>query len=131
MANGKHLIIEARGDVALLSQEDLNTLTQRAAVSTGATILFSHFHAFGEGHGSTGVIVLAESHMTVHTWPEVRYAAFDIFVCGDCDPHMAVKLLKSEYPETVFSVLELKRGVNNFNDKKKPIHNPEDLIDET
>jgi S-adenosylmethionine decarboxylase len=45
-------------------------------------VLFSHFHAFGEGQGVTGVVLLAESHITIHTWPECGFAAADIFMCG-------------------------------------------------
>lgn len=44
------------------------------------------WHHFGEGHGYTGVVILAESHISVHTWPEKGYAAIDAFMCGNCDP---------------------------------------------
>jgi S-adenosylmethionine decarboxylase len=50
-------------------------------------LLHSHYHQFGGGGGVSGVTVLAESHITIHTWPERAYAAIDIFMCGDCNPH--------------------------------------------
>ena len=55
-------------------------------MATGATILHGHFHHFGPNSGVSGVLVLAESHVSIHTWPERDYAALDIFVCGDCNP---------------------------------------------
>ncbi|WP_294278217.1 adenosylmethionine decarboxylase [uncultured Sphingomonas sp.] len=79
---GTHLIADlysCRGldDMALI--ED----TLRAAVrAIGATLIGLHLHPFGEGQGITGVAMLAESHMTIHSWPETGYAAIDIFVCG-------------------------------------------------
>ncbi|WP_086932375.1 adenosylmethionine decarboxylase [Agarilytica rhodophyticola] len=109
---GKHLIIEATGDVASLGSSELEALTKKAAASTGATLLFSYFHPFGQAQGSTGVVVLGESHMTVHTWPESDYAAFDIFVCGRCDPYKAVDVLKSAHPHSSFTVSDFKRGAH-------------------
>jgi len=125
---GKHLIIEATGDIASLASGALASLTQQAAFSTGATILFSHFHPFGEGKGSTGVVVLAESHMTVHTWPEYQYAAFDIFVCGDCDPYKAVEVLKEAHPNSVFKVNGLKRGIDQTVDKPELLNELTELV---
>ena len=62
---------------------------------SGATVLSDHFHHFGEGFGITGVIVLAESHISIHTWPEKKYAAVDIFMCGTCDPEIALNHITS------------------------------------
>ena len=45
--------------------------------------------------GVTGVLILAESHITVHTWPEHNYAAFDVFLCGECQPERAVEVIMS------------------------------------
>jgi len=62
---------------------------------SGATVLSDHFHHFGDGYGLTGVIVLAESHISIHTWPEKNYAAIDVFMCGTCDPEVAVDHITS------------------------------------
>lgn len=66
------------------------------AKKSGATVLSDHFHHFGEGYGITGVIVLAESHISIHTWPEKNYAAIDVFMCGTCDPEVAVDHITSK-----------------------------------
>jgi len=66
------------------------------AKKSGATVLSDHFHHFGEGYGITGVIVLAESHISIHTWPENNYAAIDVFMCGTCDPEVAVDHITSK-----------------------------------
>lgn len=89
MVAGLHIIIECEGRHAHLSGREMSALLHQAADAAGATVLSSHFHRFGVGEGLTGVLMLAESHITVHTWPEYDYAAFDIFMCGDCDPHKA------------------------------------------
>jgi S-adenosylmethionine decarboxylase len=73
----------------------LETLLRDAAVAAGARILFSHFHAFGEGQGVTGVVLLAESHITLHTWPECGFAAADIFMCGSAQPELALALIET------------------------------------
>ncbi len=57
-----------------------------AAEAAGATILHGHFHHFTPNGGVSGVLVLAESHISIHTWPERSFAAVDVFMCGACDP---------------------------------------------
>ena len=71
----------------------LDALLCAAARAAGATVLASHFQHFGSGGGVTGVVLLAESHMSLHTWPESGFAAADIFMCGDADPRVAIDLL--------------------------------------
>jgi len=95
MIAGKHIIIDCKGEHAHLSETELESILSRAAVAAGASILSSHFHRFGPQMGITGVLVLAESHITVHTWPEHNYAAFDVFLCGDCQAEIAVELIIS------------------------------------
>ncbi len=56
-------------------------------------------HGFGSGAGVTGVALLAESHITVHTWPERGYAAFDVFMCGACDPEAAASMIAEAVPD--------------------------------
>lgn len=80
---GLHAIVECTGGISHLDCEQLECLLRDAADAAGATVLGSHFHAFGEGFGNTGVLILAESHISVHTWPENDYAAIDLFICGD------------------------------------------------
>ncbi len=81
-----------------------------AALAAGATVLGTHFHAFGLRAGITGVVLLAESHMSVHTWPESGYAAFDIFMCGPLKPRKALALLARAMGASRHDVREIQRG---------------------
>jgi len=90
---GKHLLIDLHGADLLGDLEVMQIACRAAAVATGATVIGQHFHHFGDGYGVSGVVLLAESHLSVHTWPEANFAAFDIFVCGDCDPLAAIPVL--------------------------------------
>jgi len=92
---GKHLLADLSGVGAELLRDSaaLESLLRAAARAAGATILGSHFHRFGAGGGVTGVVLLAESHMSVHTWPESGFVAADIFMCGKADPMIAIELL--------------------------------------
>lgn len=86
---GRHLLIECFGAHARSDAGALEALMRRAALAGGARVLSCHMHGFGDGEGVTGVALLAASHITVHTWPERGYAAFDVFMCGDCDADRA------------------------------------------
>jgi len=80
---GLHAIIEHHGAISHMSCCELEVLLNKAAQAAGATVLGANFHDFGDGVGNTGVLMLAESHISVHTWPECHYAAIDIFVCNE------------------------------------------------
>jgi len=108
---GCHLIIECQGRHAHLNEHGLERLLVSAAEAGGASVLQAHFHPFGAGKGITGVVLLAESHITVHTWPEHDYAAFDIFMCGDCKPLQAAELITAACPDAVTSVRSIDRGL--------------------
>ena len=82
---GLHAIVEHRGALSRYSCDQLEELLKASAMAAGATVIGSNFHDFGDGVGNTGVLVLAESHISVHTWPENNYAAIDIFFCGNED----------------------------------------------
>ena len=75
----------------------------------GATLLHIHTHKFSP-QGVSGVAVLAESHISVHTWPEIGYGAFDVFMCGDAQPWKAVDVLGRAFATADVRVKELKRG---------------------
>ncbi len=107
---GTHLIIDLWGaknvdDIALMER------AMREAVQVaGATLLHIHLHHFTPNNGISGVAVLAESHISVHTWPERGFAAFDIFMCGDAKPHKAIKVLRKHFAPTQIVVNEQMRG---------------------
>ncbi|MBX2857735.1 MAG: adenosylmethionine decarboxylase [Cellvibrionaceae bacterium] len=81
--------------MAHLAPPELIALMQLSARAAGATIIDRHWHRFGEGQGCTAILLLAESHMSVHTWPEHDYAAFDIFMCGDVTLSRALSVLRN------------------------------------
>jgi S-adenosylmethionine decarboxylase len=110
---GRHAIAELWDcDVEVLRDESLlDTLFRAACEAAGATILHSHFHKFGDEGGVTGVVVLAESHASVHTWPEYGYAAVDIFMCGNCDPQKALNIIKRATQAKIRDKVTLQRGV--------------------
>lgn len=80
--HGYHAIIDTYGAIASKSGKQLISIMKSAARAGGAQILNESIHSFGAGMGYTGVLMLAESHISVHTWPENHYAAFDIFICS-------------------------------------------------
>ena len=71
------------------------------ARDAGATVLHGHFQSFGPGQGVSGVLVLAESHISIHTWPDRRFAAIDIFMCGNCDPLDTLPQIKKTFSENL------------------------------
>ena len=93
---GKHVLLNCWGDISRRDGESLADLMVTAAEGASATVLHQHSHRFGEGQGVSAVLVLAESHISVHTWPEYGYAAFDVFMCGDCDPVFAANYIAQQ-----------------------------------
>jgi len=82
-----------------------------AALECGATIVQKCFHMFNP-YGVSGVVIISESHLAIHTWPELGYAAVDLFTCGSsCDPMVAYEFLKKKFNSRVANYTELKRGI--------------------
>jgi S-adenosylmethionine decarboxylase len=94
------------GDLAVTDQA-----LRDCASEAGATLLHLHLHHFGPNAGLSGVAVLAESHISIHTWPERGYAALDVFMCGVCDPYKAVPVLRRAFEPGNVQLSEQKRGV--------------------
>jgi S-adenosylmethionine decarboxylase proenzyme len=110
---GRHLIAELYGcdQEALKDLEGLTSLLWNAAEAMGATPLGKFTHQFPETQGVTVVVVIAESHISIHTWPEYRYAALDIFSCGErADPWLAYEHVKSRLKPLKADVTSTKRG---------------------
>ena len=112
-ALGKHLLLELKD----CDREVLNDLSflkgvlQTAASESGATVLGESFHQF-KPQGVSGVVIIAESHLFIHTWPECGYAAVDIFTCGDSvQPGKAAHILISKLGAKNHSILEIQRGI--------------------
>ena len=112
-ALGKHMLLELRD----CNKELLNDLSflQNALVSAaeeaGATVIDKHFHRFSP-QGVSGVVLISESHLSLHTWPECGYAAVDIFTCGDSvNSELAAELLIKSLQSKGPTIMEIKRGV--------------------
>lgn len=108
---GIHVLLDiwrvspARLDISLIEK-----MLRQAAHVAGATVLDVKLHSFGESGGITGVAILAESHITIHTWPELQYVAMDIFMCGACRVSLAVECIKEFLQPGEVSIIEHKRG---------------------
>ena len=111
-ALGRHILLEYYGCAhdAVDNHESLEEILVGAARAMGATVVSVHFHKFNP-HGVSGVVVISESHLTVHTWPEYGYAAIDVFTCGDViNPWKAHTYMKERLKPTKDSVMEVRRG---------------------
>jgi S-adenosylmethionine decarboxylase len=106
---GLHLIVDIESEVNLSNVEAIRAGLEQAARLCGATVLGCTMHVFGEGAGVTGVVLLAESHISIHTWPELKFAAVDIFMCGSCDPHRALPLLRELFASDRLHIRALER----------------------
>lgn len=106
---GLHLIVDIESEVNLTNVEAIRAGLEQAAHVCGATVLGCTMHHFGEGAGVTGVLLLAESHISIHTWPELKFAAVDIFMCGSCDPHRALPVLRALFSSERFHVRTIER----------------------
>src|SRR6201985_1597770 len=108
---GSHLIIDLWEAEGLGDRDRIEQALIDAVNAAGATLLHIHLHTFTDGGGISGVAVLAESHISVHTWPEKGYAAFDVFMCGDAEPRKAMNVFKRAFNPGRIVVGEHKRGV--------------------
>lgn len=106
---GTHLIIDIHSGHHLDDQTIIEQAMRDATDATGATLLHIHTHRFSP-QGVTGIAILAESHIACHTWPEIGYGAFDVFMCGDTNPHAAIPILKAAFETEDVLVVELHRG---------------------
>ncbi|MCX5925187.1 MAG: adenosylmethionine decarboxylase [Candidatus Dependentiae bacterium] len=109
---GHHLVIDLVGcnPEKIKHVEIVEQIMVKAAIAARATIVSHHFKQF-EPFGVSGAIVLAESHLTIHTWPEVDgYCAIDIFTCGNTDNFAALEVLKQEFEAQECIVVDIERG---------------------
>lgn len=115
VALGNHILVEfmncdphIMNDVATIERDMVD-----AARKAGATVINSTFHHFSP-YGVSGVVVIQESHLAIHTWPEYGYAAVDLFTCGEMDAWISFDYLKDCFKSKSYSALEMKRGSVNL-----------------
>ncbi len=121
-ALGTHLLVELRecNPEILKSLEKVRNALVSAAKEAKATIVDISFHEFNP-FGISGVVVIAESHLTIHTWPEYNYAAVDIFTCGEViKPEVAASYLIKQFESKSPSIVEIKRGILSHENKRLP-----------
>ena len=109
---GTHLLVECRGcsPAVLNDPERLERALREAAERIGASVVSAAFHAFAP-HGVTGMLLLEESHLSIHTWPEHGYAAIDLFTCGAIDPAGALPWLRDMLAARELSHVAVERGL--------------------
>jgi S-adenosylmethionine decarboxylase len=110
-ALGRHLLAEFTGcdAMALADLERVTSAMLQAAEASGATIVTHSFHHFSP-HGVSGAVIIAESHLAIHTWPEHRFAAVDFFSCGGVDMERGLAVLKTALGAAEETRLGLERG---------------------
>jgi len=121
-ALGTHLLVELRdcNPAILKNLEEVRDALVSAAKEAKATIVDISFHEFNP-FGISGMVVIAESHLSIHTWPEYGYAAVDIFTCGDViKPEVAASSIIERFQCKSPSMVELKRGILSHENIKLP-----------
>ncbi|MCK5454668.1 MAG: S-adenosylmethionine decarboxylase proenzyme [Calditrichia bacterium] len=126
-ALGRHILAEFFNcDREILNDSgEIEILMKKAALACGATIISSVFHTFNP-HGVSGVVVIAESHLAIHTWPEYGYAAVDVFTCGNLvDPNTAIQSVQNSVRADKMESKEFIRG--EIKDQGVIVHKPNEL----
>ncbi|MBU3933851.1 MAG: adenosylmethionine decarboxylase [Candidatus Omnitrophica bacterium] len=108
---GTHLIIELWNGRNFSSLLKIRKILKDSVKACGATLLKINLHKFSPSGGISGVAIIKESHISIHTWPEYKYAAMDIFVCGSVDPYRTIAVIKKGFAPEKIQVAELKRGI--------------------
>ncbi len=108
---GTHLIVELWNGRNFSSLPKIRMILKDSVKACGATLLKINLHKFSSTGGISGVAIIKESHLSIHTWPEYKYAAVDIFVCRDVDPYKVIPTLKKGFRPDKIQIAELKRGI--------------------
>ena len=108
---GVHLIVDLHEAQGLDDIDLIETTLRRCVDAAGATLLHIHLHHF-QPNGVSGVAVLAESHISIHTWPDAGYAALDVFMCGSANPDACIPVLRQAFKAARVEVNEILRGRN-------------------
>ena len=107
---GTHILLDCWQASQLDDLKHIEKALRKAVEVCGATLLHIHLHHFTPNGGVSGVAVLAESHISIHTWPERNYAALDIFMCGETQPHKAISVFKETFNTDNITLTEHLRG---------------------
>jgi len=108
---GTHLLVELWQGEGWTSLATVERVLREAVTACGATLLEIRLHRFSPYEGISGVAIIQESHVSIHTWPEFQYAAVDLFMCGKVDPYQAIPVLKAGFAPKHVQVMDIKRGI--------------------
>ena len=106
-----HLLIDFWDAKNLTNRISVENALREAAISANATAINLQLNQYSENGGISGILVLAESHISIHTWPERSFAAIDIFMCGVCNPYDCIAVLKKAFEPGNTTLLERRRGL--------------------
>jgi S-adenosylmethionine decarboxylase len=107
---GKHLIVDLVGATGLDNAALVEATLKECVEASGASLLHVYLHRFSPSGGISAVAVLAESHISIHSWPELQYAALDLYMCGSADPHAGIAALERAFRPARINVKEIYRG---------------------
>jgi S-adenosylmethionine decarboxylase len=108
---GTHLIIDLWDGEHFHDAAVIESALRSAVDTAGATLVHLHLHEFTAGGGVSGVAVLSESHISIHTWPERSYAAVDVFMCGSANPYRVVPIFRRAFKARRVTISALLRGL--------------------
>ncbi|KZN30638.1 hypothetical protein N474_07405 [Pseudoalteromonas luteoviolacea CPMOR-2] len=122
---GQHIIVDIFDASNLTGEQHIEDMMVECANAANATILKTHIHPFETNGGVSGMIILAESHISIHTWPEFNFAAMDIFMCGNAQPQLCLPVIEKHFQPGKMLVNTLTRGgsVNEFGEFHPLLHN--------
>ncbi|MCS7316856.1 MAG: adenosylmethionine decarboxylase [Candidatus Dojkabacteria bacterium] len=115
---GRHILLDMFSEKYSKDMDEMKNILKISIEKSKATIIYDYFHKFGE-QGYTGVFILSESHLSIHTWPEVGLITIDSYMCGVCDPKIAIdsiiEMVKPERHEIKFFKRGILKDIKNFN----------------
>lgn len=117
---GTHLLIDCWQAKHLDDIAHIEATLREAVAISGATLLHIHLHHFSPNDGVSGVAVLAESHISIHTWPERDYAALDVFMCGDTRPQATLAVFARAFDTNQIELSTHRRGIRDEHRKEQP-----------
>jgi S-adenosylmethionine decarboxylase len=111
---GTHLILDLVDIDQSIDRHSFLSVFEQACIESGATILFSHVEEYGLNSGTTGIIILAESHLSWHWYNETNSIYIDLFTCGNTNPELAIPTILKFFRPDRYVQKKLLRGIISF-----------------